>query len=207
MRVLVIGASGTIGRAVSELLEPDHEVLRATRSTEIPVDIENPDSIRSAFQRLAPLDAIVVAAGSGPFGPLDELSENDFYNAIRSKLMSQVNVVRLAKDVLRKGGSITLTSGILSRSPWPGSAPVAMVNGALESFVRAAALDRKDRHRINVVSPPLIAETAEKRGMEEKGVPVREVARVYVESIVGSGDGQGLTGQGLTGQVLTGSWA
>ena len=202
MRVLVIGASGTIGRAVYELLEPDHEVLKATRSTEIPIDIEKPDSIRSAFERLAPLDAIVVAAGSGPFGPLDELSESHFYDAIRGKLMGQVNVVRLAKDVVRRGGSITLTSGILSRSPWPGSAPVAMVNGALESFVRAAAMDRKDRHRINVVSPPLIAETADKRGMEKRGVPVREVARVYVESVVGNG-----AGQGLTGQVLTGSWA
>jgi NAD(P)-dependent dehydrogenase (short-subunit alcohol dehydrogenase family) len=194
MRVLVIGASGTIGRAVSELLEPDHEVLKATRSTKIPIDIEKPDSIRSAFERLAPLEAIVVAAGSGPFGPLDDLSENDFDSAIRGKLMGQVNVVRLAKDVLRRGGSITLTSGILSRSPWPGSAPVAMVNGAVESFVRAAAIDRKDRHRINAVSPPLIAETAAKRGMREKGVPVREVAKVYVESIIGSSTGQGLTG-------------
>lgn len=202
MRVLIIGAGGTIGQAVCELLDPDHEVIRASRSAEIPVDIEKPDSIRSAFERLAPLEAIVVAAGSGPFGPLDELSEIDFYKAIRSKLMSQVNVVRLAGDVLRRGGSITLTSGILSRSPWPGSAPVAMVNGALESFVRAAAIDRRDRHRINVVSPPLLAETAQRRGMLEKGVPVREVAKVYVESIVGDGNGRR-----PTGQVLTGSWA
>jgi NAD(P)-dependent dehydrogenase (short-subunit alcohol dehydrogenase family) len=197
MRVLIIGASGTIGKAVCELLEPDHEVLKATRSTEIPVDIEKPDSIRSAFERLAPLDAIVVAAGSGPFGALDELSEDQFYSAIRTKLMGQVNVVRLAAGVLRQGGSITLTSGILSRSPWPGSAPVAMVNGALESFVRAAAIDRRDMHRINAVSPPLIAETAEKRGMHEKGVPVRKVAEVYLESVVGIGNGE----------VLTGSWA
>ena len=202
MRVLVIGASGTIGRAVASLLHPDHEVLKASRSTEISIDIEDVDSIRSCLDRLSPLDAIVVAAGSGPFGSLDELTEADFYSAIRGKLMGQVNVVRLAGDALREGGSITLTAGILSRRPWPGSTPVAMVNGALESFVRAAAIDRKGRHRINVVSPPLIAETASKRGMSEPGVPVQEVAKVYLQAILGDG-----SGQVLTGQVLTGDWA
>jgi NAD(P)-dependent dehydrogenase (short-subunit alcohol dehydrogenase family) len=202
MRILVIGAGGTIGRAVVDLLQADHEVLQASRSSDIHIDLENTDSIRSAFQQLAPLDAIVVAAASGPFAPLDELEESDFYGAIHGKLMGQVNVVRLAKKALRRGGSITLTSGILSRSPWPGSAPVAMVNGALESFVRAAAIDRRGLHRINIVSPPLIAETAEKRGMNEQAVPAREVAKVYVEAIVGGG-----SGRGLTGQVLTGNWA
>lgn len=196
MRVLVIGASGTIGKAVVELLRPDHEVLCASRTGEIRIDIEDPDSIRTVITRIAPLDAIVVAAGSGPFGPLDELEEKDFYKAIRSKLMGQVNVVRSAKEALRENGSITLTSGILSRSPWPGSAPVAMVNGALESFVRAAAIDRKGRHRINVVCPPLLRETAQKRRMAEPGTPAREVAKVYVAAISGE----------MTGQILTGNW-
>ncbi len=196
MRVLVIGASGTIGKAVVELLRPDHEVLCASRTGEIRIDIEDPDSIRTVITQVAPLDAIVVAAGSGPFGSLDELEEEDFYRAIRSKLMSQVNVVRLAKEALRENGSITLTSGDLSRSPWPGSAPVAMVNGALESFVRAAAVDRKGHHRINVVSPPLIRETAQKRGMAEAGTPAGEVANAYVAAVRGE----------MTGQVLTGNW-
>jgi NAD(P)-dependent dehydrogenase (short-subunit alcohol dehydrogenase family) len=197
VRVLVIGASGTIGSAVVEMLRPDHEVLRASRRGEIRIDIEDPDSIRTAIAQIAPLDAIIVAAGSGPFGPLDELEEADFYKAIRSKLMGQVNVVRLAQEALRENGSITLTSGVLSRSPWPGSAPVAMVNGALESFVRAAAIDRKGVHRINVVSPPLIRETAQQRGMDEPGTPVREVARVFVAAMSGE----------MTGQILTGNWA
>lgn len=197
MKVLVIGASGTIGSAVAELLRPDHEVLRASRTGEIRIDIEDADSIRTAIARIAPLDAIIVAAGSGPFAPLDDLEEADFYKAIRSKLMGQVNVVRLAKEVLRENGSITLTSGILSRNPWPGSAPVAAVNGALESFVRAAAIDRKGVHRINVVSPPLIRETAQKRRMTEPGIPVREVAEVYVAAVSGE----------MTGQILTGNWA
>jgi NAD(P)-dependent dehydrogenase (short-subunit alcohol dehydrogenase family) len=197
VRVLVIGASGTIGSAVVEMLRPDHEVLRASRTGEIRIDIEDPDSIRTAIAQIAPLDAIVVAAGSGPFGPLDELEEGDFYKAIRSKLMGQVNVVRLAQEALRKNGSITLTSGILSRSPWPGSAPVAMVNGALESFVRAAAIDREGIHRINVVSPPLIGETAQRRGMDEPGIPAREVAKVFVAAMSGE----------MTGQILTGNWA
>ncbi|UCF96893.1 MAG: short chain dehydrogenase [Spirochaetaceae bacterium] len=197
MKILVVGASGTIGRAVVGLLQAEHDVLQASRSGEITLDIENADSIRAAFARVSPLDAIVVAAGSGPFARLDDLKEADFYTAIRGKLMGQVNVVRLARGVVRENGSITLTSGILSHSPWPGSAPIAMVNGALESFVRAAAVDRKGLHRINAVCPPLIAETARKRGMSEQGVSARDVAKVYVEAVVGD----------MSGKVLTGTWA
>jgi NAD(P)-dependent dehydrogenase (short-subunit alcohol dehydrogenase family) len=116
---------------------------------------------------------------------------------VRVLVIGAGGTIGRAVDALREGGSITLTSGILSRRPCPGSAPVAMVNGALESFVRAAAIDRKGRHRINVVSPPMTAETVRKRGLSEPGVPVREVAKVYVEAIVGD----------MTGQVFTGSWA
>ena len=54
--------------------------------------------------------------------------------------MGQVTLARVAKDHLRDGGSITLTTGILARHPMPGSASVSMVNAAPEGFVRAAAL-------------------------------------------------------------------
>ncbi len=99
MKILVIGASGTIGKAVVKALENDHEILSGSRSGQIRINIEEPDSIRKAFADVAPLDAIIVAAGSGPLGPLDELDDEAFEQALRSKLMGQVNVVRMASRV------------------------------------------------------------------------------------------------------------
>ena len=110
--------------------------------------------------------------------------------------MGQINVVRLARDAVRKGGSIILTSGLLATVPWPGGSALAMVNGGLESFVRAAALDRKGHHRINVVSPPMVRETARIMGLGDQGVPAADVAREYVVAL--DGDGTGLT--------YTGDW-
>ena len=197
MKILVIGATGTIGKEVVAALAKDHEVVSASRSEGVRVDIEDPASIKKALDNLAPLDAVIVIAGTGPFGPLDELDDGAFEIALRSKLMGQVNVVRLAKDAVREGGSIILTSGMLATIPWPGGSALAMVNGALESFTRAAALDREGRHRINVVSPPMVRETAQVMGLGDQGVPAADVAREYVVALMGDG----------TGLTLTGDWA
>lgn len=181
MKILVIGSSGTIGSAVSEhFSEAGHEVFGANRSSgDFRVDIDEVASIRSLFSDVGEVDAVVCAAGNGAFGPLDELGDDDFKKTIQSKLMGQVNLVRFGHEHAR---NFVLTSGILSQKPWPGSSALAMVNGGLESFVRAAALDLGD-HRITIVSPPLVRETAVAMGMGEQGPPAAEVARCYEDAL------------------------
>ena len=188
MRVLVVGATGTIGAAVVEALEGvGHDVIGVSRSSEPGVDIEQTDSIAAIYEEVGDVDAVICTAGSGSFGPLEELDERDFWDTIGSKLMGQINLVRLGLGQV--SGSFTLTSGILAQQPWPGSSALAMVNGALESFGRAAALDMEGV-RINVVSPPLVRETAEQMGMEGKGVPADELAQLYLEVLAGEGSGE-----------------
>jgi NAD(P)-dependent dehydrogenase (short-subunit alcohol dehydrogenase family) len=88
------------------------------------------------------------------------------------------------------GGSITITAGYLSRNPAPGSSAVSLVNSALEGFGRAAALETPRGVRINVVSPPWIAETLQKLGRPPGGLPVAAVAQYYVRSVEGTDTGQ-----------------
>jgi NAD(P)-dependent dehydrogenase (short-subunit alcohol dehydrogenase family) len=66
---------------------------------------------------------------------------------------------------------------------------LAMVNGALESFARAAALDLPRGIRINTISPPFIRETAQSMGLPG-GLPASENARAYVALVEGSETGQ-----------------
>jgi len=188
MRVLVVGASGTIGKAVVEALSRKHEVLRASRRATISVDITDADSIRKMYQKVGTLDALVSCAGDASFGPLEKLSDADFASSLRNKLMGQVNLVRMGVGAVRDGGSLTLTAGVFSQKPWPGVPLLALVNGALESFVRAAALDMPRGVRINVVSPPFIQETAEKMGLQGQLSAV-ENARAYVDLVEGSQTG------------------
>jgi NAD(P)-dependent dehydrogenase (short-subunit alcohol dehydrogenase family) len=187
MRVLVVGATGIIGRAVVAALSTEHEVITASRKgSQHEVDISKPDSVRQLFTGVGTVDAIVVAAGSAVFKPLAQLSDEDFAFTLSNKLMGQVNVVRYGLTSLRDGGSITLTSGTLSQNPVPGSAAISLVNAGIEGFVRAAALESGRKARINVVSPGWVSETLAAMGRDPKtGLPAADVAKVYVQSVTG----------------------
>lgn len=191
MRILVVGSTGVIGRAVVEALSARHAVVSAHRGGSPRVDITDPSSIEALYAEVGRVDAVVAAAGAAKFGPLSELSEADFRLGLDSKLMGQLNLVRLGIASVADGGSFTLTSGILGRSPMPGSAAISPVNAALEGFARAAALELPRRIRINVVSPPWVAETLQAMGMDPaSGAPAATVARAYVRSVEGSETGE-----------------
>ncbi|ADO69321.1 short chain dehydrogenase [Stigmatella aurantiaca] len=192
MRILVIGATGTIGKAVVQALQGRHEVLEASRSHGThPVDITSRDSLLGLFRSTGPIDALISATGSAAFKPLPQLGDEDFQFSLGNKLMGQVNTARLGLEFVRDGGSITLTGGVLAHEPMPGTAAIALVNSALEGFARAAALDLPRGVRINVVSPPWVNETLEALGMKGvPGLPAAQVARAYVESVEGQRSGQ-----------------
>jgi len=194
MRILVVGASGTIGRAVVAALSAGNEVISASlRKTTTKVDIADPSSIRQMYRSLGKLDAVVCAAGQAKFAPLAQLSDADFHFCLDNKLMGQVNLVRFGFEHLADGGSFTLTTGILAQTPVPGSAAISLVNAGLEGFVRAAALEAPRKIRVNAVSPPWVTETLQALKMDEsQGLPAAVVARAYVRSVTGSDTGSTL---------------
>ena len=121
MRIIVVGATGTIGKAVVEALAGRHEVVRVGhRGGDYQVDMTSKESIERLFQAVEEFDALVCAAGQAKFGALDGLSDGDFQFSLGSKLMGQVNLVRLGLAQVGDGGSFTLTSGVLAREPTPG---------------------------------------------------------------------------------------
>jgi NAD(P)-dependent dehydrogenase (short-subunit alcohol dehydrogenase family) len=192
MKILLVGATGTIGQAVAAALGPRHEVVAVSRHTApLRVDITSAESLRTLFGQAGPVDAVISASGAARFKPLAELEEEDFSFSIQNKLMGQVNLVRLALQQVRDGGAIVVSSGILSRSPMPGSAAISLVNAGLEGFVRAAALEAPRGIRVNVVSPPWVSETLVKLGMDpQAGLPAAVVAQAYVQAVEGKMTGQ-----------------
>ena len=191
MRILVIGATGTIGRAVVEALSGRHEVVQVGhRRGKYQVDLASPESIKTLYRAVGSFDAVVCAAGLATFGALAELTDQDFQLGLSNKLMGQVNLVRLGLPVIAERGSFTLTSGVLSMEPMAGSAAISPVNAAIEGFVRAAALEMPKGVRVNVVSPPWVKETMEAMGMDSSpGVPAAIVARAYLSAVEGAMSG------------------
>jgi NAD(P)-dependent dehydrogenase (short-subunit alcohol dehydrogenase family) len=190
VKIVVIGATGTIGKAVADALAGQHDVVRASRRGAVKADIEDAGSLERLFQTVKEVDAVVCCAGSAAFKPLADLADPDFQLGLRSKLMGQVNVVRVAMRHLRDGGSITLTSGVLAREPMPGGSAISLVNAGVEAFAGAAALELPRRLRVNVVSPPWITETLVALKMDPKaGIPAAACAKAYLAAVEGSQNG------------------
>ncbi|HXY96396.1 MAG TPA: short chain dehydrogenase [Steroidobacteraceae bacterium] len=194
MRILVVGATGTIGRAVVAALSAGNEVIAASlRSATVKVNIAEPASIQQLYRSVGRLDAVVCAAGQAKFAPLAQLSDADFRFCLDNKLMGQVNLVRYGFEHMQDGGSFTLTTGILAQAPIAGSAAISLVNAALEGFIRAAALEAPRKIRVNAVSPPWLTETLQALKMDTShGLPAAVVARAYVRSVIGTDTGSTL---------------
>ncbi|TDN62516.1 short chain dehydrogenase [Paraburkholderia sp. BL10I2N1] len=193
-KVVVIGATGTLGRAVVAELKTRHEVIEvgATRGA-YQVDSTNPASIEKLFPQTGKVDAIVTTIGKVHFGPLPDMTVDQFWVGLRDKLMGQINVVLLAQRYLNDGGSFTLTSGILADEPIREGASATSVNLALEGFVRGAAIELPRGIRINLVSPTVLEESMEAyapyfRGFEP--VSAARAALAYSRSVEGAQTGR-----------------
>lgn len=193
MKVVVIGGNGTIGSHVVAALKQAHEVVVVGRNSgDLQVDMASEADLKQLFKTTGTVDAVVVAAGDAKWDKFYNLSEDDFYIGINSKLMGQVNVVRIAKDYLSPGGSITLSTGILADDPVDMTTSAAMVNGAIHSFVRAVVLEL-DGVRVNVVCAGLVEDAYEKYKDYFPGhdpVPMAKVTNAYLKSVLGKINGQ-----------------
>jgi NAD(P)-dependent dehydrogenase (short-subunit alcohol dehydrogenase family) len=194
MKIVLIGGSGTIGSHVYRAFAKDHDVILASRrSTDYPVDIADSESVQSLFEKTGPVDAVICIAGEAKWAAFDDLSESDFYIGIKSKMMGQVKLVKIARAYLRPTGSITLTTGILGERPVPMTTSAALVNGAIHSFILAFKQDFPQGPRVNVVAPGLVEDSYEKYKDYFPGhspVSMDKVVEGYKASVMGSHHGE-----------------
>jgi NAD(P)-dependent dehydrogenase (short-subunit alcohol dehydrogenase family) len=195
MKIIIIGATGTIGRVVTEELSKRHEIIKASRTKgEVQVDIQSPKSIEAMYKRIGKFDAVVSASGQGHFGPLKTATDKDFRKGVDSKLMGQVNLVLIGQHRINAKGSFTLTSGILGEDPVLRGSNLSMINGGINSFVIAAAIELQNDVRVNAVSPGVVEDSPEHFPLFPGHVPVPmdNVVAAYVRSVEGA----------LTGKII-----
>lgn len=194
MKILLIGASGTLGQAVANELGQRHEIIRVSRSSgDLNVDITDSASIDALFAKVGSFDALVSAAGKVHFGALAEMGEAEFAVGLKDKLMGQVNLVLIGSRYANDGASFTLTTGILSEDPIRFGSSASMVNAAVEGFVRSAALELPRGQRINAVSPNVLVESMQGYAPYFRGfkpVPAADAALGYARSVEGAQTGQ-----------------
>ena len=193
MKILIIGATGTIGKHVTAALQKDHEVIKAgSKSSDIQVDISSIESIENFYKQVGIFDALICAAGNAQFRPLASMKDADFRIGVNSKLMGQVNLVLVGQHYINPKGSFTLTSGVLAEDPILMGTTVSMVNGAVNGFVKGAAIELENGVRINAVGPDIVEESTAYFSYFPGHVPVTmsRVTQAYIKSVLGGQTGQ-----------------
>lgn len=193
MKILVVGASGLLGSAVVEALQDKHEVLKASRSGQHRVDIRDPASIADLYSTVGTVDAVACAAGVTPYAPLNELTIEQVRVGVEDKLLGQIELVRQGLHAVRERGSFTLVSGVLAYEPILTGSIASTVNGGIDAFVRATAIELDRGIRINAVSATVFEEAWDAYGdffPGRKPIPVAEAARAFVRSIEGRETGR-----------------
>ncbi|MCJ8324601.1 MAG: short chain dehydrogenase [Rhizobiales bacterium] len=157
MKIIIIGAHGTVGQTAVKALSDRHEIITVGKTSgDIQVDIEDVSSIRAMYAKVGKIDALVCAVGHGHFGAVEQMTSEQFMLGINGKLMPQINLVLAGFDYMNDGGSFTLTSGVLNRDPISGGAAAAAANGAIDGFITGASVDMPRGIRINAVSPEVL---------------------------------------------------
>lgn len=195
-KVIVVGATGTIGKATSQSLSnANFQVVSVSFSgekTDFAVDIQDPASIKSLFAEIGSFDALVSTTGKVVFKDVTAIAQADWRLSFNNKLLGQINLVQIGSKYINEGGSFTLTSGILNVAPIAMGSIAATVNAGLEGFVKAASLEYS-KFRINVVSPTVVEEALDKYApffVGYKAVKAEEVANAYLKSVAGIANGE-----------------
>ncbi|MBC6112406.1 short chain dehydrogenase [Pedobacter fastidiosus] len=193
MKIIIIGATGTIGKHVVNTLQGQHEIIKVgSKSGDILVDIGSVDAIKKMFETIGSFDALVSVAGTGHVGPLHTMTDVDFRKTVDSKLMGQVNLVLIGQHYINPSGSFTLTSGSLAHEPVLQTASLSSINAAVDGFIRGAAIELKNAVRINSVSPTVVEESPDYFPFFPGTIPVsmEAVAAAYNKSVLGAQTGQ-----------------
>jgi NAD(P)-dependent dehydrogenase (short-subunit alcohol dehydrogenase family) len=194
MKILLVGATGMLGTAVGKALAGrGHEVVTVGRTAgDIRADVADPEQTARVFAQVGDPDAVASAAGHVPHKRIVDMTPEDYLSAYHGKVAAQIELVRQGTRQIAERGSFTLITGVLNREPIVTGSAAAMADGALDSFVRAAAIEIAPQ-RINAVSPTVFEESMDKYGDFFPGVtPVGLdlVAQAYVRSIEGAETGR-----------------
>ncbi|MDR6944139.1 short chain dehydrogenase [Mucilaginibacter pocheonensis] len=193
MKIIIVGATGTMGQYLSIALEKEHEVIRvASKGGDIAADITSTISIENMFKMAGSFDALISTAGPTYVGPWSKLDDTEFRKGVEGKMMGQINLVLIGQRYINPKGSFTLVTGALAEEPQRNFANASAANGAVEGFVRAAAIELENGIRINAVSPTVIEDSPQYFPYFPGEIPttMRELEFAFRKSLFGAHTGQ-----------------
>jgi len=191
MKIIIIGATGTIGKALVQDLQVKHDIIKVGfRRGDYLADITSKESIEKMYERIGSFDAVISTTGDARFGTHRDLNDKDYEYSLNNKLMGQINLFLIGKKYAKKSTTFILTSGVLAREPIYGSSIISMINAGLESYVKAVSLELEE-HRINIVSPVFAKETLDLMGYDStNAISATKFVKAYKKALEGKDNGK-----------------
>ncbi len=195
MRIIIVCASGNMGSYLSTAFEKDHQIVKVnSKGGDLQVDITSPESIERMYKQAGSFDALICTAGPTYVGPWKTLTDKEFRKGVEGKMMGQINLVLIGQHYINSKGSFTLITGALTYEPQLHFANASAANGAVEAFVRAAAIELENGIRINAVSPTVVENSPQYFPFFPGDIPVtmKQLEYGFRKSVFGA----------ITGQVI-----
>ena len=193
MKIIIVGATGTMGKHLTTAFKKEHEIIAAaSKGCDIEVDITSPNSIENMYKQVGAFDALISTAGPTYVGPWKKMNDKEFRKGVEGKMMGQINLVLIGQHYINFKGSFTLITGALSHDPQLNFANASAANGAVEGFVRAAAIELENGIRINAVSPTVIENSPQYFPYFPGDIPVtmQQLEYGFRKSVFGANTGQ-----------------
>jgi len=173
-RVLIVGGTGGIGRALAERYASlESEVILTSRSAEraaalaaeiggntrgIALDIAEPENIAAQLADVGTIDRLLIVAIERDYNTVRDYDLERARRAVTVKLVGYTEVVHTMLDRFSREASVVIFGGLAGQRPYPGSTTVTMVNGAVSSMIRTMAVELAPI-RFNAIHPGVIGDT------------------------------------------------
>ena len=170
-RIIIVGAGSGIGRSVAVAASRagasvilagrkrdalEQTAALATGPAHISVfDAANEAEVEAFFAGTGAFDHLVSTISQGVTAPVSELRAADVQRAMNAKLWAPFFLVKHGKPHIDAAGSFAFFSGIRGPRPAPRSSITSLVNGGLEAFAKAMAVELGPI-RVNVISPGIV---------------------------------------------------
>jgi NAD(P)-dependent dehydrogenase (short-subunit alcohol dehydrogenase family) len=196
------------GRTLQKLERALLTLEAGERGQAIAADVTLEADVAHLFEQSPSVDHVVVTAAELAYQPIRDFQLDAARRALDSKILGALLIAKHAAVRLPPTGSLTFTTGVASERPLPRGSMVAAVNGALNSFVRGAAIELSPI-RVNALSPGWVdSELWDVIGGDKAAIFSAMAARLPVRRI-GQPDDLGhaavflMENQFTTGAVLT----
>ncbi len=173
-KVLIIGGTGGIGRALAERYASlGSEVIITSRSAEraaaaaagiggnvrgIALDIAEPENIASSLADVGEIDRLLIVAVERDHNSVRDYDIAKAKRGVTVKLVGYTEIVHTMLDRFSDDASVVIFGGLASERPYPGSTTITMVNGAVRSMIKAMAVELAPI-RFNAIHPGIIGDT------------------------------------------------